>query len=127
MLFMGTLRDYGYTEEQLPALAEYLDYPLMVHSGENPCAYWRFEALLARTEDSRLEKAEGTVGGASVCILGVPREKAESVIHTNERDAYAFDAEGACVTIMSFHNVKDYFIWRNEAAGSAAGETNDDA
>ena len=127
MLFMGTLRDYGYTEEQLPALAEYLDYPLMVHSGENPCAYWRFEALLARTEDSRLEKAEGTVGGASVCILGVPREKAETVIHTNDRDAYAFDVEGACVTIMSFHNVKDYFIWRNEAAENAAGETNDDA
>ena len=114
MLFIGTLRDYGYTEEQLPALAEYLDYPLMIHSGENPYAYWRFEAVLARTEDSRLAKAEGTVGGVSVCILGVPREKAETVIHTNDRDAYAFDVEGACVTIMSFHNVKDYFIWRNE-------------
>ncbi len=114
MLFIGTLRDYGYTEEQLPALAEYLDYPLMIHSGENPCAYWRFETVLVRTEDSRLAKAEGTVGGVSVCILGVPREKAETVIHTNDRDAYAFDVEGACVTVMSFHNVKDYFIWRNE-------------
>lgn len=117
MLFIGTLRDYGYTAEQLPALAEYLDYPLMIHCGENPCAYWRFETLLARTEDSRLKKARGTVGGVSVCILGVPREKAETVIHTNDRDAWAFDVEGACVTIMSFHNVKDYFVWRPEASG----------
>ena len=99
------------------ALAEYLDYPLMIHSGENPYAYWRFEAVLDRTEDSRLAKAEGTVGGVSVCILGVPREKAETVIHTNDRDAYAFDVEGACVTVMNFGNVRDYYVYRPGSAG----------
>ncbi len=36
MMFIGTLRDYGFTAEELPELANYLDHPLVVHCGPNP-------------------------------------------------------------------------------------------
>ena len=119
MIFIGTLRDYGYTEEQLPLLAEYLDYPLMIHSGENPLAYQRFDCLTARTEDSRVSKALGSDGGVSLCILGVPREAAETVTVCHGRTYYCFDVEGACVTIMNFGNVRDYYVYRPERGAEA--------
>lgn len=117
MIFIGTLRDYGYTEEQLPALAAYLDYPLMIHSGENPQAYQRFDCLTARTDDSRVSKALGSDGGVSLCLLGVPREAAETVTVCHDRTYYCFDVEGACVTVMNFGNVRDYYVYRPGNAG----------
>ena len=112
MIFIGTLRDYGYTEEQLPALAEYLDYPLMIHSGENPMAYQRFDFLTARSEDKKVSRALGSDGGVSLCILGVPGDEAETVVECHERMYNCFDVEGACVTIFNFGNVSDYYVYR---------------
>ncbi|MBQ8073804.1 MAG: hypothetical protein IJ231_08595 [Clostridia bacterium] len=112
MICIGTLRDYGYTEEQLPGLADYLDYPLMIHSGENPLAYQRFDCLVTRSEDGRLNKALPSDGGVSLCVLGVPREDAAFTVTCHGRTYSGFDVEGACVTIMSFDNVKDYFVFR---------------
>ncbi len=112
MICIGTLRDYGYTEAQLPALAPYLDHPLMIHSGENPLAYQRFDCLTARTEDSRIAKALGSDGGVSLCLLGVPKEAAETEVTCHERTYACFDVEGACVTAFSFGNVKDYYVFR---------------
>ena len=114
MLCIGTLRAYGYTEEQLPALAEYLDYPLMIHSGENPLAFHRFSCLTARSKDSRVSKALGSDGGVSLCILGVPREEAETTVTCHEKTYACFDVEGACVTVFHFGNVKDYYVIRSK-------------
>ena len=118
MIYIGTLRDYGYTEEQLPAAAEFLDYPLMIHCGENPFAYQRFDCLTARSADSRLSKAMGSDGGVSLCIPGVPKEAAETVVTAHESSYFCFEAEGACITVMRFDNVKDYYVFRNAPAGS---------
>ena len=112
MIYIGTLRSYGYTEEQLPYLADYLDYPLMIHSGENPQVYQRFACLTIRSEDSRVTKAEGADGGVSLCILGVPREAAEAEVACLEKTYGCFDAEGACITIFNFSNVSDYYVYR---------------
>ena len=43
MMFIGTLRDYGYTAEDCQALADYLDYPLMIHSSNAPGYYDRYQ------------------------------------------------------------------------------------
>lgn len=114
MICIGTLRDYGYTEEQLPALAGYLDHPLMIHSGENPMAYQRFDCLTARSGDKKVSKALGSDGGVSLCLLGVPRDAAETEVQCHERTYFCFDVEGACVTIFNFSNVRDYYVYRSD-------------
>ena len=68
--------------------------------------------MTARTEDSRISKALGSDGGVSLCILGVPKEAAETEVTCHERTYACFDVEGACVTAFSFGNVKDYYVFR---------------
>ena len=36
MMYIGTLEDYGFTAEEVPELANYLDYPLVIHCGPSP-------------------------------------------------------------------------------------------
>ena len=112
MMFIGTLRDYGYTEENLPGLKDWLDHPLMIHCGENPLAYQRFDCLVSRSEDKKVSNALGSDGGVSLCILGVPRKNAETEVTAHERSYGCFDVEGACVTVFRFDNVKDYYVYR---------------
>lgn len=111
MMYMGTLRQYGYTGEQLPALAKYLDYPLMIQSGENPASYLRFRSMIGTSPDGRTAGATPPHGGAGVCILGVDPEDAVTVEY-HETSCRCFEVEGSCVTLMSFRNVKDYFVYR---------------
>ncbi len=125
MMFMGTLRQYGYTEEQLPALAEYLDYPLMLQAGENPYCYLRFQSLISATSDRRTSLASPPDGGVCVCILGVPREAAEMTLYVHGETSRGFEVEGSCVTIMGFGNVRDYFVYRMGAASPAPGAPGD--
>ena len=112
LLYMGTLRDYGYTEDQLPALKKYLDYPLMMQSGENPYSYLRFQSMISASEDRRTAGATPPDGGVSICIPGVPPEEAEMVITCHGQTYRCFDVEGCCVTILDWSTVKDYFVSR---------------
>ena len=112
MMYIGTLRDYGYTEEQLPALAGALDYPLMIQSGSNPYCYFRFKNFLEETEDPFFKKAEPPDGGASVCILGPARDDAEMIIDYMDTASACFEVEGSCVTVFGFRNIRDYFFYR---------------
>ena len=114
MMYIGTLRDFGYTEEQLPALANALDYPLMIQSGSNPYCYFRFKSFLDQQKKGIFEKAEPPDGGASVAILGLGREEAEMIIEymDEETSSPCFEVEGTCITTFSFRNVRDYFIYR---------------
>ena len=129
MMYMGTLRDYGYTAEQLPALADFLDYPLMLQAGANPYSYLRFQSLIASSADPRISEASPPDGSVCVCILGVPREKAEIVMECHDETYYGFDVEGSCVTIMGCGSVTDYFVFRpgaEAAAGISAPEGAED-
>ena len=119
MMYMGTLRQYGYTAAQLPALADYLDYPLMLQSGANPYSYLRFDRLISTSSDARVRSASPSDGGAGVCILGVPRSEAELELTCHEDTYYGFDVEGSFVPIMYWGNVRDYFVWRPEGAVTA--------
>ena len=130
MMYMGTLREYGYTEEQLPALAKYLDYPLMLQSGENPYSYLRFGNMIRTTNDRRTSEATPPDGGVGVCILGVPSKDAEMAIECHDTVSRCFDVEGSCVTIMGFGNVRDYFVYRmgagEEVSASVAADSMDE-
>ena len=130
MIYMGTLREFGYTADQLPALAGYLDYPLMLHCGQNHYSYQRFQSLIEAAADPKLEEVSPTDGGVGVCILGVDKEDAEMAITCHEAVSRCFDVEGSCVTIMGFANVRDYFVYRPGTAGEPeavdTGEASED-
>ena len=71
MMYIGTLRDYGFTAEEVPDLADYLDYPLVIHCGPSPFYGARFEKVIADNPEL-YGKCKTTNGGVEVSILGVP-------------------------------------------------------
>ncbi len=76
MMYIGTLRDFGFTAEEVPELAEYLDYPLVIHCGPNPSYMDRFQKFLDETTDEYYSNCVTTNGGVAVSIIGVPPEAA---------------------------------------------------
>ena len=112
MIYMGTLRDYGYTEQNLPQLSKYLDHPLMIQSGGNPVCYRRFSRLVRSSSDSRTHQAKPSHGGVSVCIMGVEPADIPMWIQWNDETYGFFDVEGSCVTAFSMEYVTNYYFYR---------------
>lgn len=75
MMYIGTLADYGFTAEEVPALQDYLDYPLVIHCGPSPVYGEIFEQVIAENPDL-YGNCKTTNGGVQVSILGVPLESA---------------------------------------------------
>ena len=73
MMYIGTLNDYGFTAEEVPELAEYLDYPLVIHCGPSPFYGARFEEMFQKYPDL-YGKCSTTDGGVEVSIVGVPQQ-----------------------------------------------------
>lgn len=76
MMYIGTLADYGFTAEEVPQLADYLDYPLVIHCGPSPVYGARFQEYLDNQEDPYYNNVKTTNGGVEVSILGIPMEDA---------------------------------------------------
>lgn len=74
MMYMGTMRDYGFTAEEVPELADYLDYPLVIHCGPSPVAGERFQKFIDENEEYK--SCLTTNGCVEVSIIGVPASKA---------------------------------------------------
>lgn len=85
MMYIGTLADYGFTAEEAPQLADYLDYPLVIHCGPNPFYGQRFEQFIAENKQKYGDCAV-TDGGVCVSIIGVPPEKAPYQITVQKKD-----------------------------------------
>lgn len=85
MMYIGTLSDYGFTAEEVPELADYLDYPLVIHCGPNPFYGQRFEEFIAANKQKYGDCAT-TDGGVCVSILGVPMEKAPYQVNVQKKD-----------------------------------------
>ncbi len=75
MMYIGTLRDFGYTAEEEPSLEAWLDCPLVVHCGQNPFSGERFRKLIDGNPD-KYGKCTTTDGGTAVAILGPKAEDA---------------------------------------------------
>lgn len=114
MMYIGTLRQYGYTEEQLPLLADYLDYPLMIQSGEDPYCYLRFTDYILSSDDPDVSQSTPPDGGVGITILGVPREEAEYIIRAPHMDYSCFLVEGSCLNMFDFDRVTDYVVFRQD-------------
>ena len=89
MMYIGTLADYGFTAEEIPELANYLDYPLVIHCGPSPVYGEIFEQFIAENSDL-YGNCKTTNGGVEVSILGVPLEEAPIFEHVQVNDFYYF-------------------------------------
>ena len=85
MMYIGTLADYGFTAEEVPDLADYLDYPLVIHCGPSPVYGERFQKLIDENPE-RYGRCKTTNGGVEVSILGVSPEQAPYHTHVQITD-----------------------------------------
>ena len=109
LMYIGTLRDYGFTEEEVPALAKYMDYPLMIHCGISPVYGERIQKVLDADPDY-FKKVKTTNGGVQVSIWGVPRSDAEkhATVQGNDFDWFVLP-NGQVMTIYDMTSVS---MWR---------------
>jgi hypothetical protein len=106
MMFIGTLADYGYTAENAPELADYLDYPIVVNSGKNPFYGERYEKYI---KENGL-KCNTTNGGVCIYIVGVPTDKAPHSVPSGKETLYYFDLGDYMLTIYDIFTCNSY-VW----------------
>ena len=113
MMYIGTPRDFGFTAENAPELAAYLDFPLVIHCGLSPVYGERIQQYM----DARPEIYQGcntTDGGVQVSILGVRPEDAPIHRHVQNTDyAYFLLDDGRTVlTVWDAFDVSSYCWFR---------------
>ncbi len=87
MMYIGTLRDYRFTAEEVPELADYLDYPLVIHCGPSPVYGARFQEYLdSKADDPYYANVGTTNGGVEVSIIGIPMADAPIQEHVQITD-----------------------------------------
>jgi len=85
MMYIGTLNDYGFTAEEVPELAAYLDYPLVIHCGPSP-VYGEIYTQFIAENPELYGNCKTTNGGVEVSILGIPLEDAPYQEHVQIDD-----------------------------------------
>ena len=122
MMFIGTLRDYGFTAETAPELADYLDYTLVIHCGPNPMYGPRMQKYLdEHADDPYYSNVNVPNGGVCVSLIGVPIEAAtykvqvESISEPDENNPmhyyHCFDLNGYPLTIWWELDTATSFCW----------------
>jgi len=118
MVYIGTLRDFGYTEEKLGSvLAPYIDYPLVIHCGMNNYhTAWYTEYL----KEQNLTSVVPPDGGVTISIIGAPYDKCTYTETMwkgtkNVKTFYWFDLEGYNLTSIdpTYSGIRWYSIYRN--------------
>jgi len=110
MMYIGTLKDYGYTAKSAPELAEYLTYPLVIHCGLCPPYAERYQAYI---DENGLD-CNTTDGGVAVSIVGVPVSDAPHYLYTQNYDHYYFDLDGYFLRIYDLEAATAYVWFRME-------------
>lgn len=112
MMFIGTLREYGFTAETAPELADYLDYTLVIHSGPHPDYGTRMQAFLdEHADDPYYDGVLIPDGGVGVSIIGVPMEDAPHHGVDSEKEYAWFELPGGSkITIWNLPNCTS-FCW----------------
>ncbi len=106
LMYIGTLSDFGYTAETVPELAEYLDYPLVIHCGKNPFYFLRYSEHIKKNG----LHYKPTNGGVTISIVGVPVEKAPYTIDNNQNTFYYFMLDEYNLTIWDVFKCSSY-VW----------------
>ena len=113
MLYIGTLRDYGFTAEEVPELAEYLDYPLGIHCSSHP----RYAPVIQDYIDARPDYCRNCIttdGGVNVSILYVPPEAApyHEYVQVTLFDYFLIDEGQYQLTIRPTDNLRAFTWYR---------------
>lgn len=118
MIYIGTLRDFGYTQEKLgDMLAPYIDYPLVIHCGMNNYhTAWYTQYL----EENNIKGVVPPDGGVTISLLGVPYDDCpytETMWEgtKNVKTFYWFDLEGYNLTSIdpTYSGIRWYSVYRN--------------
>ena len=111
LMYIGTLRDYGFTEEEVPALKDYMDYPLMIHCGVSPVYGARIQALIDADTTGYFSNVATTNGGVQISIWGVPRDAAE-VHETVQGTDHDWFLLGEGQQVMTIYDLTNVSAWR---------------
>ncbi len=118
-LYIGTLKDFGYTEDTLPeALKPYLGYPLLIHCTGSSDYYERYENYLEDVYDFRVYPPDG---GVIVTLLDAPASAATgSMLTPNNVEKPCFELEGYHLQITDLDAEKDsrWIRWRLTTDGN---------
>jgi len=106
MMYIGTLKDYGFTAETAPEAKDYLNYPLVIHCGANPFYPQRYEQYIAENN----LKATTTNGGVCVSIIGVPSSEMPHSVLSNKETYFYFDLNGYQLTLYDVTTATSY-VW----------------
>ncbi len=106
MMYIGTLEDYGFTAETALEAKDYLNYPLVIHSGANPFYPERYQRYI---EENNL-KATTTNGGVCVSIVGVPASGMPHSVESNKETYFYFDLNGYQLTLYDVTTATSY-VW----------------
>lgn len=103
MMYIGTLREFGFTADEVGALAAYLDYPLAIHCGMNNFhTAWYAQYC----KEAGYTSVTPPDGGVTVSIIGIPFENApytETMWKNtaNEKTFYWYDLLGYNLTLYN--------------------------
>ncbi len=116
MMYIGTLRQYGYTAEAAGEMADYLDYPLFINCVWNPDYVDRMAQYIA--EEGL--KALPNRGGVCITIVGPRNADAPHMIPDTERvqrpkNFYYFELEGYHLSVLDLSAATSYVWWRTPA------------
>ena len=107
-VYIGTLRQYGYTPVQVPLLKDYLDYPLVIHCTVNASVANRF-AWLLRNGSPRYHGVTVTDGGVCVSILGLMKTQAQHSVSQQLQMTYWFDLpDQTWLTLLDVGEISQY-------------------
>ena len=111
MMYIGTLRSFGYTAKEEPSLTAWLDYPLVIHCGLSPFYGERFQKLIEAYPE-KYGMCTTTDGGVAVSILGLQPEDAPEHGHVQNTDYswFTMNDGGYRLSVINLTDVK-YYCW----------------
>ncbi len=112
LMFIGTLRDFGFTAEELPEMADYLDYPLVIHDGPSPMYDDRMQQFLdENADDPYYKNVLVPDGGVAVSIIGVPKDKLPGYMKEYQHEYYYYEMpDGYLLTLWDLEACTS-FCW----------------
>ena len=106
--YVGTLRMYGYTEEEAPGLADWMDWPLVIHSSTNAAVSDHF-AYLIKHGLRKYRIATVTDGGVAVSLLCASNAIAPyKVNQQNQNTCYFVLPDNSWLTLLPWKNVVQF-------------------
>ncbi len=111
-IYIGTLRMYGYTAEEVPELAAFLDDPLVIHATVNAQIADRFADLI-QNGLPKYSVATVTDGGVCVSLVSADSRTAPHTVRQQNQDTRYYELpDGTWLTVLGWQEVTRYCWYR---------------